>query len=159
MKIHIFFNAGIRSRGFGLLSLAVLCLSGLHGFAQNWDWQNPLPQGVNLFSVNFPNDTIGFSVGMDGKILKTVNGGNDWFEQESGVATTFASVFFPNLDTGYVVGYATTIHKTTNGGEDWFQLPSPSPALTDVYFLNTNLGYAVGSKRYILRKEQKQKSA
>jgi photosystem II stability/assembly factor-like uncharacterized protein len=128
-----------------LFVLSVFFLNSSAGYTQNWDWQNPLPQGVNLFSVHFPNDTIGYTVGMDGTILKTINGGDDWFPQVSGVSTTFSSVFFPQIDTGYVVGYANTIHKTINGGADWFELPSPSPGLTDVFFVNTNLGYAVGS--------------
>ncbi len=145
MKTNTYFNCKSRGFTFILFMLPAFCLMGLESFAQNWDWQNPLPQGVNLFSVNFPNDTIGYSVGMDGKILKTVNGGDSWFVQESGVTTSFSSVFFTDIDTGYVVGFDNTIHKTTNGGADWLQLPSPSPGLTDAYFVNSNLGYAVGS--------------
>lgn len=121
----------------------------INGYSQNWDWQNPLPQGVNLFGVHFPDDTTGYSVGMDGTILKTINGGDDWFPQSSGVATTFESVYFTDIDTGYVVGYANnTIHKTTNGGLDWVEMPDAAQALTDVYFVNSNLGYAVGSNGF-----------
>jgi photosystem II stability/assembly factor-like uncharacterized protein len=106
-------------------------------------------KGVNLFGVHFPDDTTGYSVGMDGTILKTINGGNDWFPQSSGVTTTFESVFFTDIDTGYVVGYANnTIHKTTNGGLDWVEMPDAAQSLTDVYFVNANLGYAVGSNGF-----------
>jgi hypothetical protein len=122
MTKNTHFNQTVSWLQLLFLFLSCFLLHSAHSYAQNWDWQNPLPQGVNLFSVHFPNDTIGYSVGMDGTILKTTNGGNDWFPQESGVTTTFSSVFFTHIDTGYVVGYANSIHKTTNGGADWVQM-------------------------------------
>jgi photosystem II stability/assembly factor-like uncharacterized protein len=146
MKQITFFHYTFRRIHLLFFILPASFLNSAVGCAQDWDWQNPLPQGVNLFGVHFPDDTTGYSVGMDGTILKTVNGGQDWFAQESGVGTTFESVFFPQVDTGYVVGYGNnTIHKTTNGGLDWVEIPEAAQALTEVFFLNTNLGYAVGS--------------
>lgn len=43
--------------------------------AQNWNWQNPLPQGVNLFGVDFTNANSGYAVGDDGVVLKTIDAG------------------------------------------------------------------------------------
>ncbi|HEY7751848.1 MAG TPA: hypothetical protein VH917_06100, partial [Ignavibacteriaceae bacterium] len=43
-----------------------------------WFWQNPLPQGNNLNTVYFINDDTGFVAGLNGAMLKTTNGGEDW---------------------------------------------------------------------------------
>ena len=46
-------------------------------FAQ-WFWQNPLPQGNNLSSVNFISATMGCAAGEAGTILLTTDGGTTW---------------------------------------------------------------------------------
>jgi photosystem II stability/assembly factor-like uncharacterized protein len=149
MKKIFSLRESLKSCSLFLLLFSSLLLINHSLYAQGWDWQNPLPQGVNLFGVHFPNDSIGYTVGMDGTILKTTNGGEDWSAQSSGVGTTFESVFFPHPDTGYAVGYGNnTFHKTTNGGGVWVEVPEAAQSLTDVFFLNTNLGYAVGSNGF-----------
>ena len=113
--------------------------------AQNWDWQNPKPQGVNLYSVCFPDANTGYTAGLDGTILKTTNAGADWTELNTGTSNSFVSVFFTDIDTGYVVGQTNTMLKTTNGGLDWTQISIGSPYLTSIFFTSTSTGYAVGS--------------
>ncbi|MCU0239794.1 MAG: YCF48-related protein, partial [Pyrinomonadaceae bacterium] len=49
-----------------------------------WTWQNPLPQGNPLNSIQFTKDKqIGFAVGADGTILRTDDGGFNWKSQKS----------------------------------------------------------------------------
>ncbi|HRG57864.1 MAG TPA: YCF48-related protein [Bacteroidia bacterium] len=113
--------------------------------AQNWNWQNPLPQGSNLYSVYFTNANTGYTVGLDGKILKTNDAGNSWNIQNSGTLNSLQSVHFPTIDTGYAVGASSTLFKTTDGGSTWNALNIGAPYLTSVFFTNANTGYAVGS--------------
>jgi photosystem II stability/assembly factor-like uncharacterized protein len=53
---------------------------------------------------------------VEGLILKTVDGGNNWVKQTSGISKVLLSVFFTNDNIGYVVGDGGTILKTITGG-------------------------------------------
>lgn len=58
--------------------LFFLCIfASTFSFAQ-WTWQNPLPTGNDLRSVQFVNANTGYIVGDNGEILKTINGGQTW---------------------------------------------------------------------------------
>lgn len=59
------------------LTLALIVLIPATNFTQ-WFWQNPLPQGNVLNSVEFINSNTGWAVGDKGTILKTTNGGINW---------------------------------------------------------------------------------
>jgi hypothetical protein len=59
---------------------------------------------------------VGEAAGIYGKILKSTNGGTNWFTQIAGTINTLYSVFFADANTGWAVGYGGTILKTTNGG-------------------------------------------
>lgn len=87
---------------FYLFLLAFFTLSVVS--AQNWQWQNPLPQGNHLYSVKFVDSNTGYAVGCLGTILKTTNGGALWISQVSGTFNDLTSVFFTDVNTGYVVG-------------------------------------------------------
>jgi len=113
--------------------------------AQTWDWQNPLPQGSNLFDVCFTDQNTGYSVGMDGTILKTTDAGITWQTQNSGTFKTLGGVDFPSGEIGYVVGSEFTLLKTTNAGTTWETLPMDISYLAAVEFTSTEIGYAVGA--------------
>jgi photosystem II stability/assembly factor-like uncharacterized protein len=114
------------------------------GSSQNWTWQNPLPQGNNLNGVCFPDTNTGYSVGADGMILKTTNGGLNWALQNSGTTNSLVDVFFTDADTGYAIGGASTLLKTTNGGMNWTAQTVSMPYLTSLFFTSADTGYLVG---------------
>ena len=58
-------------------------------------------------------------VGKDGIILKTIDGGNNWVELDSGIESTLNDIYFLNSDVGWAVGKDGIIIATYNGGEDW----------------------------------------
>ena len=78
-----------------LLFILLFIISSIHA-QEGWFWQNPLPQGSNLNSIFFIDDSTGWAVGgeiMVGKregwsearpfpaasaILKTTNCGSTW---------------------------------------------------------------------------------
>ena len=44
-----------------------------------WFWQQPLPSGNSLKDVKFVNQQTGYAVGDVGTIVKSTNGGFNWF--------------------------------------------------------------------------------
>src|SRR5437773_11628800 len=48
-----------------------------------WVWQNPLPQGNDLFGLSFTDARNGTAVGLHGTIIRTTDGGRHWTVQPS----------------------------------------------------------------------------
>jgi photosystem II stability/assembly factor-like uncharacterized protein len=65
---------------------------------------SPQPQTNQLNSVYFVNATTGWTVGGEGAIFKTVDGGANWIAQKSGTGDPLNSVFFIDANTGWAVG-------------------------------------------------------
>jgi photosystem II stability/assembly factor-like uncharacterized protein len=104
-----------------------------------------------LLGVFFPEDMIGFAVGKNGTILKTINGGESWTGLPSGTVNYLSKTYFIDADTGYIVGTNGTILKTTNGGSNWIHLTSGTTnTLYTVFFPSAYAGYAVGANGTIL---------
>jgi len=72
--------------------------------SQDWQWQNPLPQGNWLNDVMFVNETTGWAVGDRGTIIHTTDGGQSWTWQESGVSSSLEAVYFRDDMLGFVIG-------------------------------------------------------
>ena len=66
--------------------------------------QRLLGTANNLHSVYFINTNTGYSVGEGGTILKTTNGGTNWFNQSLELTNNLYSVYFINANIGYIVG-------------------------------------------------------
>ena len=136
--------------------LALLFLMSFSVKAQ-WFWQNPLPQGNTLNSVDFINSNTGWAVGGYGTILKTTNGGTNWTSQTSGTSNTLCSVNFVDQNTGWAVGESGTILKTTNGGTNWIsQTSGTTNTLFSVNFVDQNTGWAVGRVEQSLRQQMEE---
>jgi photosystem II stability/assembly factor-like uncharacterized protein len=112
---------------------------------------NFIDQSSNLTAQRFMAtwifhlDTVLFG-GNYGKIIKTVNGGNNWYLVYADTALQFWSLFFVNHSTGFVSGSYGTIMKTTNKGENWTTLNTGvQNALDGMWFADENTGYVGGS--------------
>jgi len=120
-----------------------------------WVWQNPLPQGNPLYSIHFAKDKeIGYSVGSDGTILRTENGGFRWEKQFPPTEVTLSSVFVKDKKSAVIVGARGTVLLTDNGGKDWKQIPiETKDQLYGVNFAGENFqsGWAVGTYGRILK--------
>ena len=59
-------------------------------------WYNNYNTGNDMKSVSFSSENTGWAVGANNTIVKTTNGGNNWFAQNCGLpfVTNFNSVFF-----------------------------------------------------------------
>ncbi len=100
MRSHIFRSS------FLILFIFVSSL-----FAQGWFLQNPIPQTNSLASVHFIDQNTGWTVGQDGTILKTTNGGVSWISQSKPTSPSLYSVHFIDQNTGWSVGRAGIILK------------------------------------------------
>ena len=106
---------------------------------------------AELLSVHFPRGTqVGYAVGTDttgyGTILKTVDGGNNWLAQTSGMENGVYDVYFTTDSIGYAVSGGTLL-RTTDGGATWNPKGVPGmQRLNEVQFPENGLvGYIVAT--------------
>src|SRR5215217_1079697 len=69
-----------------------------------WVWQNPLPQGNDLFGLSFSDINNGTAVGLSGTIVRTTDGGRHWIVQSTGTTEWLYGVSFVDANNGIVVG-------------------------------------------------------
>ncbi|MBT6834504.1 MAG: hypothetical protein HOA61_00550, partial [Bacteroidetes bacterium] len=114
-----------------------------------------------LQDVDFPTDQIGYAVGWDGNVFKSIDKGQNWTAVSiSGNAGTrdFNGCHFINENIGIIVGgneskdSIQTILKTIDGGANWSVISDNLGYwLTAVHFANSSNGYAVGPGGTILK--------
>ena len=94
------------------------------------------------------------SLGMDGLILHTENGGRTWQRQESHTANFLDDVFFVSETEGWIVGKEGLVLHTKDSGQNW--RPQRTDTRTDlkaIYVSSSNNGWVVGQNGTILRYE------
>ena len=113
----------------------------------NWNAIVNVPATINIHTntfhrISWVSNTIAYIAGNNGKILKTINGGNAWVEQASGDKFIY-SVDAVYDDLAYAVGYGGFILKTTDG-INWSNLITQNTTyeLTGVFFIDENKGWA-----------------
>ena len=130
---------------FIILGLSLLLINLPINAQPGWFWQNPLPQGNDLFDVEFVNQNFGWAVGFSGTIIKTIDGGVNWFNQYSGIRTSLFGVSFSDIENGTCVGNFETILNTTDGGQHWnIQSIGTTKYYFDVFDINEDVGIIVG---------------
>lgn len=92
-------------------------------FSQTWvrmqSW------GLDLESIEWVDDSIGFSVG-ENLIIRTADGGDSWEELPVSFEGKLLDVAFWDENTGVAVGENGMILKTQDSGNTWNQIPSGS---------------------------------
>jgi hypothetical protein len=106
-----------------LLGGVVFGLVTLPSQAQ-WQWQNPLPQGNDLYSVMFVDPENGWSSSSAGTLLKTTDGGETWRVVALPIWIYAYDVFFIDRERGWTCGPAmggstSVILGTRDGGRNW----------------------------------------
>jgi photosystem II stability/assembly factor-like uncharacterized protein len=105
-----------------------------------------------LYDVAFINTNTATAVGPDGRILRTINGGDTWFDQDSRTSERLEAVHFIDANVGFAVGFRGTILHTTDGGGLW-SVQSGTTEDQDLYgvhFYDAQIGTAVGRAGTIL---------
>ncbi len=99
---------------------------------------------TKLNSLFFVNQKTGWTVGTNGKILQTINGGKFWREQNSTVDSNLTDIFFNNTAEGWTIGDEGTILHTMTAGNVWTpENTQVKHKLEKIVFIGKN-GWIVG---------------
>jgi len=90
-----------------------------------WTQASSVQTQVTLTSVSFPSNDVGFAVGHDAVIVKTVDGGDNWtlIYEDFDAETPLLSVFFDTPTHGMAMGAFGYLIETNDGGDTWEQRP------------------------------------
>lgn len=99
---------------------------------------------ARLNSVFFVNQKTGWTVGSEGKIYQTFNGGKVWRGQNSNTEKDLTDVFFLNTAEGWAVGDEGLILHTTTAGNIWTMFETPAKHRLEKIFFAGKKGWAVG---------------
>ncbi|MBI1804776.1 MAG: T9SS type A sorting domain-containing protein [Ignavibacteriae bacterium] len=127
---------------FGIITF--LAISQLSAQVSHWvKQQSTTSKWLN--GADFINGNVGWAVGFDGIIVKTIDGGDHWLQQPLDSSISLLAVDFINPDTGWATGYDTSgiILRTTDGGAHW-DTHHVSSSLSDVQFSSPAYGWSVG---------------
>jgi photosystem II stability/assembly factor-like uncharacterized protein len=106
----------------------------------------------DLYCVNMLNPGVGYISGENGVILKTLNGGNNWFAQSSGTGNDLKGIFALDEDSAISVGADGLIIRTTDKGSTWDSVSAGTAQdLNSVFFPKKDTGYVCGNGGVILK--------
>ena len=119
---------------------------------------NVQESGVNesLKKVCIIDENTVWISGSNGCLLYTEDAGDNWMQRACGTSLELVDVFFLSSDTGWVVGcevfdslyngsFEFVIKQTQDAGDTWItQLSDTTFTLRSIYFVNNNIGWAVG---------------
>ena len=110
-------------------------------------WTDMYLSGDLTFScVSFPNTSIGFACGSDGRLHKTLDGGSNWADVGVSISNgSINTISFTDSTTGYLGGSAPAFKKTTDGGLTWINISGYTGTINDIYFYDSMHGWAVGA--------------
>jgi len=102
----------------------------------------------NACEVN--NEEI-FVITLSGKILKTIDGGDNWEIFDPGIVAQGIDIIFQDSQTGFISLADGNIYRTTDGGQNWSSVYSGTYNIMKIRFFDPQFGMAVGDAGIILR--------
>lgn len=115
----------------------------------NWTYYD-LGMNVDFQAISMINENTGYITGTNSTVMKTTNGGVNWFAKTSPSASSYQlySCEFADENTGIVfVNFATVpggnVFKTTNGGDNWSQyaVGAASENIYSADMVDADIGY------------------
>jgi photosystem II stability/assembly factor-like uncharacterized protein/tetratricopeptide (TPR) repeat protein len=107
-----------------------------------------------LHAVQFVDDSEGWTVGAEGIVLHTIDGGKTWERQPTGARATLQAVHFLDPYTGWIAGREELPHGggsvgvilfTRDGGLKWQRVTlNALPGLNRIRFLDSRTGIVAG---------------
>jgi len=109
-------------------------------------WTSLSIPNVNVEDSYFTRALVGHVACTNGTILKTVDGGQNWYETETSntIPSDFFRIVFINENLGFASQEHNNIYKTTNGGESWVEINSPLDAAYSIHFIDEQIGFIAG---------------
>lgn len=102
--------------------------------------------------VRFPDSKTGYALSQGVVLMKTENGGDDWFPLglPASAYPYFSNIYFYSANAGYVYGGA-GVYKTIDGGRHWVKsFAAISDGLYSASFIDENNGFICGSSRRLI---------
>ncbi len=132
-----------------LITLLIFIL--LHSFGYSQTWKRVGGRGNQLTGISWATEETGYVSGNQ-VILKTIDGGLSWVEQEAPTKTKMWAVDFFDENLGLMVGEMGEIFRTSNGGTSWQLINAGTDkTLRSVKFLTQTRAYAVGDGGEVYR--------
>ena len=95
-------------------------------------------------AVFFIDDKSGWTVGADGKIFQSINGGKSWREENNRIAKELNDIFFISNAAGFAVGQDGLILSTTTAGNIWTPMETPLTHNLERVWMFKDQGWAIG---------------
>ncbi|MBI5403134.1 MAG: T9SS type A sorting domain-containing protein [Ignavibacteriae bacterium] len=109
----------------------------------SWD---TITSAYTVNGLHFIDAQTGYMAENTGRVMKTTNGGYNWFVSFQGGFGTIKAVKFTDAATGWACGVQGKILKTTNGGGTWYLQNTPTGQdFNSLSFVTPTIGYATGS--------------
>ena len=119
-----------------------------------WRWQNPLPEGNLLSSVQMISNNIIYACGDYATFMRTTDNGQTWDIQTRlfKSSKSLNCVSFINTNYGMCCGDSGKIIKTTDGGSTWKVLPTKTNVkLNSILVVDQNIAMAIAMDEGIFR--------
>lgn len=106
-------------------------------------WNLKLSNLNSLNAIHFPTSNVGYAVGNNGIIFKSVDSGETWNSIYFELNNHLNDVHFLNEYVGFAVGGS--ILKTIDGGISWNIINSQVNDLIKINFITNQIGYLASS--------------
>jgi len=137
---------------FGIFFISVNAQNG-------WKPTNGPVYGSRIDDIFMLNPQTGYAVCGDGKIVKTVDGGENWNQLLQNSSVYCRSVEFINTQKGFVGAfpvsgaYTNILRRTVDGGATWTDL-NPAPrsqgkSRRDLWIINTRQQYNLRRRQLV----------
>jgi photosystem II stability/assembly factor-like uncharacterized protein len=127
--------------------VTTLSLAGCHGGDHGVELNNDLIKRTDKFLdvAHVSNNTF-VTVGYNGRILRSEDGGKHWTEMKNPVEFSLTQVSFVG-ENGWAVGHQGTIINSRDGGKTWaVQKSGTTKSIFSVSFVDPNYGWACGDE-------------
>jgi len=111
-------------------------------------WQYSLSTAPDIRDLYFLDSQLGWCVGNDGIMYKSMDGGISWEEKISRTDKDLNAVSFVNQSIGWIAGDRTVL-KTIDGGESWEESYAGYSDFLKIQFFDENVGYILADRLYL----------
>lgn len=163
MKMVYYFTLAIIVTAVLLMPMCVIAQG-------SWQWQNPLPQGADMFAVFALSPNRAIITGSGGTIMTTEDSGQSWHIQRLPQVDWVRKYSFISEYEGWIIGnwYDITnrnksgskVFKTNDGGITWQELSISididfsNYRLDGIEFINKETGYLLANSKTVLPPEE-----
>ncbi|MBK9331269.1 MAG: hypothetical protein IPM96_02435 [Ignavibacteria bacterium] len=118
-----------------LILLTSCLLKSNFVYSQNGWQQQTSGTSATLLGAVMTDLNTAYTCGLNGLIIKTTNGGNNWFTLNTNTGRFLRDITSAGFNTLYAVGEMGIVLRTTNGGSNWItQLSGTDSTLVHVKF-------------------------